>query len=101
MIFTTHDLSIAIREADKLWLLSRDGFYHGSPEDLILGGIVSKTFNTPNVSFDNRKGDFTIKKKLKPFLIFRGRVILFIGLKMRLKRTDLPPWKRKPMRLHT
>ncbi len=73
VIFTTHDLGIAIREADKLWLLSGDGFFHGSPEDLILSGTVSRTFNTSKVSFDNRKGEFTIKKELRPFIYISGK----------------------------
>lgn len=73
IIFTTHDLGIAIREADKLWLLSQDGFYQGSPEDLILNGIISKTFNTNKVSFDNRKGEFSVKKKYKPYFYISGR----------------------------
>jgi iron complex transport system ATP-binding protein len=73
VIFTTHDLGIAIREVDKLWLLSGDGFFHGSPEDLILNGTVSKTFNTSKVSFDNRKGEFTIKKELRPFIHVTGK----------------------------
>lgn len=73
VIFTTHDLGIAIREADKLWLLSRDGFFQGSPEDLILSGTISKTFNTSKVSFDNRKGEFTIKKELRPYLHITGK----------------------------
>jgi iron complex transport system ATP-binding protein len=73
VIFTTHDLGIAIREVDKLWLLSGDGFFHGSPEDLILSGTVAKTFNTSKVSFDNRKGEFTIKKELRPFIHITGK----------------------------
>lgn len=73
IIFTTHDLGIAIREADQLWLLSHHGFYQGSPEDLILQGTVAKTFNTPKVSFDNRKGEFTIKKTYKPYFYISGK----------------------------
>lgn len=73
VIFTTHDLGIAIREADKLWLLSRDEFFQGSPEDLILSGTISKTFNTSKVSFDNRKGEFTIKKELRPYIHITGK----------------------------
>jgi iron complex transport system ATP-binding protein len=73
IIFTTHDLGIAIRETDKLWLLSHDGFFHGSPEDLVLNGIIAKTFNTPKVAFDARKGDFSIKKTYKPFFYITGK----------------------------
>ncbi len=73
IIFTTHDLGIAIREVDKLWLLSNDGFYNGSPEDLILNGTISKTFNTKKVSFDNRRGEFEVKKTYKPFFYITGK----------------------------
>lgn len=73
IIFTTHDLGIAIREVDKLWILSDTGFYYGSPEDLVLNGTISKTFNTSKVAFDNRKGDFSIKKTYKPFFYITGK----------------------------
>lgn len=73
VIFTTHDLGIAIREVDKLWILSKDGFFHGSPEDMVLDGIFSRTFNTPRVSFDSRKGEFTIRKTYKPFFYITGK----------------------------
>lgn len=74
ILFTTHDLSIAIKEADKLWLLSNEGFNQGSPEDLILNGILAKIFNTHKVSFDNRRGDFTIKKTFKPYFNINGKM---------------------------
>jgi iron complex transport system ATP-binding protein len=73
IIFTTHDLGIAIREVDKLWILSNEGFFHGTPEDLILNGTISRTFNTPKVAFDNRKGEFTIKKTYKPLFHITGK----------------------------
>lgn len=74
ILFTTHDLSIAIKEADKLWLLSHEGFNQGSPEDLILNGIISQSFNTPTVTFDNRKGDFTVNKKYIPYFNISGKM---------------------------
>lgn len=74
IIFTTHDLGIAIKETDKLWLLSENGFFQGSPEDLILNGLISKTFNTSKVSFDNRKGEFSVRKTFKPYFFISGKV---------------------------
>lgn len=75
VLFTTHDLGIAIREVDKLWILSGNGFFHGSPEDLILDGTIAKTFHTPRVLFDNRKGEFTVKKTLRPYFFITGKNI--------------------------
>lgn len=73
ILFTTHDLGIALREADKLWLLSENGFYEGAPEDLVLNGAISKVFNTLNVMFDNRKGEFIVKRVFKPYFHLVGK----------------------------
>ena len=36
IIFSTHDLNIAVSEADKIWLMLNDSFKDGAPEDLII-----------------------------------------------------------------
>ncbi|MBO9343739.1 MAG: ABC transporter ATP-binding protein, partial [Roseiflexus sp.] len=39
MILSTHDLDLALRSADLLWLMAPGGGVHaGAPEDLVLGG---------------------------------------------------------------
>jgi len=38
ILFSTHDLGMAVSQADKIWLLRDDGMRSGSPEDLMLDG---------------------------------------------------------------
>ena len=45
ILLSTHDLDLALRNADRLWLLSADGeLFDGAPEDLILNGAFERVF---------------------------------------------------------
>ncbi len=63
IIFSTHDLNIAIQEADKIWLMLDDKVVEGAPEDLILDETFNKIFEKSNLRFDKIKGDFKMQKK--------------------------------------
>ena len=63
VIFSTHDLNIAIQEADKIWLMIDDKVIEGAPEDLILNETFNKLFEKSNLNFDKVKGDFQMKRK--------------------------------------
>ncbi len=61
MILSTHDLDLALRSADLLWLMAPGGSVHaGAPEDLVLGGAFEATFATEGISFDRHQGHFRI-----------------------------------------
>ncbi len=62
IIFSTHDLNIAIQEADKIWLMLDDKVEEGAPEDLILDETFNKIFEKSNLRFDKIKGDFKMQK---------------------------------------
>ncbi len=63
ILFSTHDLSTAIAECDRIWLMLEDQVKEGSPEDLILNGSFSSLFNNKNLFFDMEKGDYRIIKE--------------------------------------
>ncbi len=61
VLLSTHDLDLALRVADKLWLLSPGGALRcGVPEDLALSGAVGAVFDQGDVSFDRGTGEFRI-----------------------------------------
>lgn len=45
IIFSTHDLNIALSEADKIWLMFNNSIVEGAPEDLILKHYFNKFFD--------------------------------------------------------
>jgi iron complex transport system ATP-binding protein len=75
ILFSTHDLTTAIAESDRIWLMLENLVEEGSPEDLILNGSFSSLFHNDNLFFDKEKGDFRIKKKVKTRAVVSGEGI--------------------------
>lgn len=65
IIFSTHDLNIAVSEVDMIWLMLQDDVVQGAPEDLILNGQFPLLFQKSDLVFDMKKGDFRIKRHPK------------------------------------
>ncbi len=61
VLTSTHDLDLAMRSADRLWLMSPGGkIINGSPEDLVLSGDFQRVFARDRISFDIMNGHFTV-----------------------------------------
>lgn len=61
ILLSTHDLNLAIRCADQLWIIDRSGnMIAGTPEDLVLSGIFGSAFEIEGVHFDPERGEFSI-----------------------------------------
>jgi len=73
IIFSTHDLQVALSESDRLWLIEDENIYHGAPEDLILSGKLSAMFDGNHVLFNIENGGFTVKKKYKDSVTIKGK----------------------------
>ncbi|HNQ37582.1 MAG: ABC transporter ATP-binding protein [Prolixibacteraceae bacterium] len=61
ILLSTHDLGIALREADKFWMLTAAGCFQGAPEDAVLQGWLNHLFDNPHMGFDKKGGDFFFK----------------------------------------
>lgn len=61
ILLSTHDLDLALRVADRLWLLSSTGEFHaGVPEELALNGDIASVFRGEGLQFDHASGAFKI-----------------------------------------
>lgn len=59
VLMSTHDLDLALRSADTLWLITPEReVLHGAPEDLILQGSLQSTFSSEELVFDADMGGF-------------------------------------------
>jgi iron complex transport system ATP-binding protein len=64
ILLSTHDLDLALRSADRIWLLSKGGALQvGAPEELVLSGAFAEAFASEGVSFDERRGAFKITER--------------------------------------
>ena len=66
MLMSTHDLDLALRTADRMWLLPHGGPLHaGAPEDLVLSGAFEQAFASEGVTFDTSTGAFTMDVRVR------------------------------------
>lgn len=63
VLLSTHDLDLALRMADRLWLLPTGGpLTVGLPEELALNGALAHAFRGEGVEFDNEQGAFKVQR---------------------------------------
>lgn len=66
ILLSTHDLDLAIKFADKIWLLGKDKpFVSGIPEDLILKGQFAYFFDNNKLRFNLQSGSFEVSGKIQ------------------------------------
>ena len=74
ILLSTHDLDLALRHADRLWILPPGGpLRQGAPEDMILADALDTAFeNTAEVRFDKASGAFARKNRERGNIILSG-----------------------------
>lgn len=74
VLLTTHDLDLAIRTADTVWLIepgTPTRMHVGAPEELVLSGAIARAFHSDDVAFDLARGVFVPR----PSSFGRARVV--------------------------
>ncbi len=61
VIFSTHDLQLAIDFCDKIWLMTSEGFYEDTPHKLMEQGAFEKLFEDPRMVFNKSTRSFEMK----------------------------------------
>jgi iron complex transport system ATP-binding protein len=86
VVLSTHDLNIALREVDKLWLIAPAGNFQGAPEDAVLSGWLNQLFNNEHIGFDINEGEFFFKKEFKSKVKVEGEGLPLIWTLRALNR---------------
>ena len=64
ILLSTHDLDLALRTADRIWLLAREGTFRvGTPEQLVLSGAFEDAFRSEGIDFDRASGSFRVHRQ--------------------------------------
>jgi iron complex transport system ATP-binding protein len=75
IIFSTHDLQIAISQADKIWLILDDKLIEGAPEDLMIEGAFDHLFGSSPVQFNSENGTFSFRSEDMGSIFIEGKGI--------------------------
>ncbi|NJN54983.1 MAG: ABC transporter ATP-binding protein [Anaerolineae bacterium] len=63
VLLSTHDLDLALRMADSIWLMPQEGpLQVGTPEDLVLSGAFAQAFYSDGITFDPQSGSFAMRR---------------------------------------
>jgi iron complex transport system ATP-binding protein len=62
ILFSTHDLSIAIELCDTIAMIEGGEFHYGTAEMLIEGGAMQRLFESTQIEFDRQRGNVRLKK---------------------------------------
>ena len=89
IIFSTHDLHIALKESDKIWLLIKSQLIQGAPEDLILNGSVKEIFTNSQLEFSEEEGNFYLPAEAKFYLRLRSSDNLKNATRQALERINV------------
>ena len=73
VLLSTHDLDLALRGADRLWLLPSGGpIRAGMPEELVLDGAFQAAFESAGVEFDPHAGGFKFRQPVSGHIDLSG-----------------------------
>lgn len=75
IIFSTHDLHVAISQSDKIWLILNDRLIEGAPEDLMIERDFERLFNSSTMNFNSEHGTLSFKIEEKGSIYIEGEGI--------------------------
>ena len=61
ILFSTHDLDLALQLSDEMIVMNRDLLVQDTPKNLIQNGILNSLFDDENITFDAEKAKFIFK----------------------------------------
>ena len=76
IIFSTHDLNVAMSQADKIWLILDNRMQEGAPEDLMVRGAFDNLFDSSVVQFNPESGTYFFRSDNRGAIHVEGSGIL-------------------------
>ena len=90
IIFSSHDLDLALQTADIIWLITKDQKIEvDSPEDLVLNGHFEKAFNKKEIKFHPLRGIFKMNRIADKKIQVKGNKIDVIWTERALERIGI------------
>ncbi len=87
ILLSTHDLDLALRSADRIWLMATDGTLQvGAPEDLVLSGAFAGVFQSEGVTFNPHTGSFVVSSQQRGSIALTGSGLPLIWTRRALER---------------
>ncbi|MDX2163453.1 MAG: ABC transporter ATP-binding protein [bacterium] len=86
ILLSTHDLDLALRTADTVWLMDESGIHNGAPEDLMIDGAFARAFERDGLHFDPDSGMFRMGAAHRGTIVLNGRGLAYTWTRRALER---------------
>lgn len=87
ILLSTHELDLALKAGDKVWMLNKSGeLFTGVPEDLVLNGTFEAVFERDSFDFDRTTGSFNLHNRQEKSVRLLGDAIAVFWTKRALER---------------
>lgn len=87
ILLSTHELDLALKAGDRIWLMNRDKeLFQGVPEDLVLNGTFERVFRQDSFDFDRETGSFNIYRENERDVHLRGDAVPVFWTRRALER---------------
>lgn len=87
ILLSTHELDLALKAADTLWLINNEGeVVTGTPEDLVLDGTFESVFERDSFDFDRSTGSFKLHHPSKKAVQLTGDSVAVFWTRRALER---------------
>ena len=95
IIFSTHDLNVALSQADKICLIMDNGILEGAPEDLMLQGAFDHLFDSSTVEYNSEHGTYSFKSESRGEVNVAGEGVMLHYPKKALNRAGFSVSERE------
>lgn len=58
VVFSTHDLTLALQVCDVLWIMEDNGFHAAPPQQLVQGGVFNTLYSSFGLTFDTQTSTY-------------------------------------------
>jgi iron complex transport system ATP-binding protein len=100
VLLSTHDLDVALRTADRVWLLADAHIHDGAPEDLVLSGAFEQAFRGQGVAFNTATGSFCFGEPAAKAIALMGEGAARDWTQRALERVGYSLSADAPVRVH-
>jgi iron complex transport system ATP-binding protein len=86
ILFSTHDIELALQVSDRIWLLHDRKITNSTPEDLVLSGLLNEVMGSELAPFDPQSGTFKITPITDRYISLKGSGVTALWTQRALER---------------
>jgi len=89
IIYSTHDINIALQYADVFWVFNKGNLSFGAPEDMLINKTIEHLFQDKDLIFDINSTQFIKKRKYRFCVDIIGEGDIFTITKLAMERIKI------------